>query len=158
MATSGAAGFAYRAVNRKATSTAVKAFGHLHKIQSRQFHSKNSGAVQLSLFRLAREQRALKLVEKASKNSKILGRIAAPLRLGGIAAGSLLVGIGTAKLADAFKKKSITIEQSATIGSTVALSAFLVGGYGKPGLRRALKPVYISAYPRLRQLKTLLRL
>jgi hypothetical protein len=147
-----AAGFTYRRVNSYATRKAVKAFRTLEAIERR--FGPSSG----SLFSYARKVKAEKMAFKEARAAKIIGRFAAPLRLGGRLAASTLIGVGAAKIYEGVSDKKPKAQDVAAIGSAAALGAFLTGSYGRAGLRRATKGLYIKAYPVIRLLKTRLKL
>lgn len=151
-----AAGKVYRMVNSAATARSKKGMSAMDRAHTYKFRPGNQR--QLTFTGLARQQKAQSLAMKSLKAGRRIGRLAAPIRLGGRFASAALIGVGAAKMYEGARREKLSTEKAAAIGGAAGIGAFLTGAFGGAGFRRAIKPAYIKAYPHIRKLKGLLKL
>lgn len=145
-----AGGFAYRKVNRVATSISSKAFRSAERV-SAMFGSKQG-----TFTAMLRRKQAQDLAMRALSKGRAIGAFAKPIRVGSLAVASTLIGAGAAKIHNAFskgKKKSDGVGVGGAVGSAAGISAFLIGGYGKAGVKSTADSFKKAVAPHLPKLK-----
>jgi hypothetical protein len=148
VAASVGAGNLYRKTNRAATNLSSRGFRGLEHLGA-AIMFENSQAYK------AGKKKSYETVLKTLNRAKNIGKAARPLRLGGQLLSSALIGIGAANLYKATTDQDPNSDLAEAIGSAVATGAFIAGTHGRAGMRQAIKPIYIKAYPALRKLKGL---
>lgn len=144
VATTVGAGMAYKRVAGMAIRNSVRG---LRSIERLKFRPGKVG-YQLSFSQAARVQQVKGLADKLFKSARFLGTSSKALQIGGIFAGSVLIGAGAAKLARAYSGKRDDTRE-ALIGTTASALAFnakpaaealfRAGVYPKPAAREAIK-------------------
>ena len=151
VAVSVGSGAAYRGINRFATSRSSRAFRSLERL--------DKPLKQHDLFGIAARVRGTEKVysktDKLFRAGRIVGRFAAPTRIGGQLIGATIIGSGVSKIYESINKGK---KDGAAVGSSAALAAFLLGAHGGAGLRKSFRTTYVKAYPAVRLLKAKLKL
>jgi len=112
------AGFGYKKINQASTRMAFRAFNAADRITSRAY-----GPLQSTFASALRKQKAVELAGKLSKKAAAIGSLAPGLRRTGMVGGSLLIGLGAAKVSAAVtKEKNENLNR--TVGAAAALAAF----------------------------------
>lgn len=157
VAVAAAAGKLYRANLSKSTAFAARGWNALERIDA----LKTTRLRNQSLFAATARMRGVaKIAEKGDdflKAGARIGRFAPALRIGGLVAGSALIGAGASKIYGALNKK-VSDKEKIGVAGAVATGAFLTGAYGGAGFRTVIKPAFVKAYPAFRAFKSAWRL